>query len=151
MLTIDSATSAGGSHPGELRVVVTFPLPAEHLTALRGQLVPGYRIEDVFTATAADIVVCPPCSRATIERLHEVYPGAVILVVETAGRGGRHDDDAPVTRILAAGAAAYSTNASSEGMASAIRSLPRATPSRRPGPRTRSGSADADGGLPAPA
>ena len=37
MLTIDSATSAGGSHPGELRVVVTFPLPAEHLTALRGQ------------------------------------------------------------------------------------------------------------------
>jgi hypothetical protein len=103
------------------RVVVTFSLAAEQIASLQAQLGPQYKVLDVYTAVEADIVICPPCSARTIEKLQRQYPTAAIVVVEPDPRSGSLD--APVTRLLASGAAAYVTDSLSEGLASTIRAL----------------------------
>jgi hypothetical protein len=103
------------------RVVVTFSLSGRQIASLRAELGPLYQVLDVSTAVEADIVICPPCSTRTIEKLQRQYPTAAIVVVEPDARSGSLD--APVTRLLAAGAAAYVTDPSSEGLASTILAL----------------------------
>jgi hypothetical protein len=112
---------ADEAQPEPQRVVVTFSIAASQIASFQAQLGPRYKVLDVNTAVKADIVICPPCSVRTIEKLQRQYPTAAIVVVEPDTRSGSLD--APVTRLLAAGAAAYVTDPSSEGLASTVRAL----------------------------
>jgi hypothetical protein len=122
MCTTFHPTGASGQRESdERRVVVTFPLTNRQMSSLRAQLGLQFTIVDPSTAVRADIVICPPCSTRTIEKLRQQYPTAAILVVEPDGRSGSLD--APVTRLLAAGAAAYLTDPSAAGLAAAVRAI----------------------------
>jgi hypothetical protein len=125
MSTIDQAPpkapTADQGQSERRRVVVTFSLSARQIASLQAELGPLYEVLDVYTADEAEIVICPPCSTRTIEKLQRQYAAAVIVVVEPDARSGSLD--APVTRLLAAGAAAYVTDPSSAGLASTIRAL----------------------------
>jgi hypothetical protein len=118
---IEPTATPGESQSEEVRVIVTFSLAARQTDLLQSQLGPHYRVVDVSTAVEADVVICPPCSTRTIEKLRHQYPAAAILVVEPDGRSGLLD--APVSRILGAGVAAYITDPSPGGLASAVRAL----------------------------
>jgi DNA-binding NarL/FixJ family response regulator len=116
-----SSTVEASRTPIQSQVVMTFSLAARELASLQAELGPRYKVLDVHRAVDADIVICPPCSTRTIEKLKRQYPTAAIVVVEPDEGSGSLD--APVTRLLVAGATAYVTDASPEGLASAIHAL----------------------------
>jgi hypothetical protein len=117
----ETALASGEEQPETRRVVVTFSIAPRQMASFQAQLGPRYKVLDVYTAVKADIVICPPCSVRTIEKLQRQYPTAAIVVVEPdAGSGAL---DAPVTRLLAAGAAAYVADPSSEALASTVHRL----------------------------
>ena len=118
-----------------LRVLVTLPWAEARRAALASQLGPGCELVDVHGAGPADVVICPPCSPSTLLRLHHDYPAASIVVVEADEQAGTAGLDAPVTRLLSAGADTYRLDGSPGAVASAIRDLHH----RAPEPTQRAG------------
>jgi hypothetical protein len=127
-----SPSAPSTSHPDragtELRVLITFPWAASCRAALRSLLGPRCRLLDVHAAGPADVVICPPCGPATLVRLQQEYPDAAILVVEPDDPAATGAVDAPVGRLLAAGAAFYQIDGSPRALASTIRSVRAAGP-----------------------
>jgi hypothetical protein len=105
---IDVGTTASAAIRNGHVAAVMFPAAPSERAELARRLGPGWAAQDGRDARRADAVLVRPCSGQTLSALGRRFPGARIIVVDSATeRATQHVG--PVQRLIEAGADLYLT------------------------------------------